>query len=189
MDSAIVLLAGGASKRFPGKLQYPIGNQPMILRVYRRLAESGYPIAIAAKGSFAPEIDAQLYSPLIVDRAAPSGPLDALHAACAHLRYDWIFAIAADQPEMDAGVLAHLAAARREGDEAVVPSHSGRIEPLAALYSRRALLRARAQLRREGRFAMRDLVDALASRIVPMDARWFVNVNRITDLPVATNAG
>jgi molybdopterin-guanine dinucleotide biosynthesis protein A len=63
-----------------------------------------------------------------------------------------------------------------------VPEHAGFIEPLAALYDRFALLREGLRLRRASRTAMRDLIAAVATRFVPMENRYFCNVNTRSDL-------
>jgi molybdopterin-guanine dinucleotide biosynthesis protein A len=68
------------------------------------------------------------------------------------------------------------------GDEAAVPEHAGGVEPLAALYDRFALLREGLRLRRASRSAMRDLIAAVATRFVPMESRYFRNVNMRSDL-------
>lgn len=178
---AIVLLAGGQARRFPGKLEYAIGGLPMVVRLYRGLRATGWPVYIAGKGSFAPEVDAQLQAPLLIDRWPGSGPLSAMLSACAAIRAERIFAVAADQPRLNARVLRLLAASWQPGDEVVVPEHDGRIEPLAALYARSAILREGFALRRSGRAAMHDLVERLAARFVRLDGASFHNVNNIAD--------
>jgi molybdopterin-guanine dinucleotide biosynthesis protein A len=182
MGEAILLLAGGSATRFPGKLEHDIEGQPMIVKVFARLAQGRWPVYIAGKGSFAPEVDAALRAPLLIDRWSPRGPLHALLSACPFIAADRIFAVAADQPQLEPEVLERLAAAWRPGDEAVVPEHAGGVEPLAALYDRIALLREGLRLRRAGRAAMRDLIAAVATRFVPMESGYFCNINRRSDL-------
>jgi molybdopterin-guanine dinucleotide biosynthesis protein A len=182
MADAILLLAGGSATRFPGKLEHDLEGQPMIVRVFEKVARGRWPVYIAGKGSFAPEVDAALTAPLLIDRWSPRGPLHALLSAAPFIAVDRIFAVAADQPQLEAGVLDRLAAAWRPGDEAVVPEHEGAVEPLAALYDRFALLRESVRLRREGRTAMRDLIAAVATRFLPMESRYFRNINWRSDL-------
>lgn len=155
----------------------------MIVRVFQRLSRGRWPVYVAAKGSFAPAVDAALAAPLLIDRWPPRGPLMALLSACPFVAADRIFAVAADQPQLEPGVLERLAAAWKPGDEAAVPEHAGAIEPLAALYDRCALLREGPRLRRTGRVAMRDLIAAVATRFVPIESRYFCNVNARSDLP------
>jgi len=181
-DAAILLLAGGEARRFPGKLERAVEGEPMILRSYRRLRDAPWPIYVAAKGTFPAAIDAALEAPLVIDRRPANGPLAALRSACSLIASRWIFAIAADMPNLDAHILGALAFAYREGDEAVVPQHDGQIEPLAALYDRRAIIREGSALLRDRRYAMRDFVECIAARFVPLDKFYFRNINRETDL-------
>jgi molybdopterin-guanine dinucleotide biosynthesis protein A len=181
-STAIVMLAGGDARRFPGKLEQTIDGEPMILRCYRNLRASMLPVYVAARGPFAPQIEALLDAPRLVDRDPGSGPLRAFASACDAIRAERCFAVAADQPRLDASVLRRLLAALRPGDDAVVPIHDGRIEPLAALYDRAAVVRADRALRERDKAAMRDLVDAIAARFVPVEREYFYNVNRPGDL-------
>lgn len=181
--TVIVLLAGGEARRFPGKLEHPVDGRPMIVHLFERVRTAGRPVYVAGKGSFSPAVDARLEAPLLIDRHPRGGPLNALLSACAMIRASRVFALAADQPRLDAGVLERLAAAWRPGDEAVVPEHDGRVEPLAALYGRLAILREGFALRRTGANAMRDLLARIAVRFVAFDSSYFHNVNRMTDLP------
>ncbi|HTX59428.1 MAG TPA: molybdenum cofactor guanylyltransferase [Verrucomicrobiae bacterium] len=180
-EAAVVILAGGEARRFPGKLSAPVASQPLLLRVYARV-RGHWPVYVAAKGSFSPEIDAELDCPVLVDRWPRRGPLAALLSACGEVRERFVFAVAADLPNADRSLLEELAAARRAGDEAVVPEHGGTIEPLAALYDRAALLREGEAVLRDGRGAMHELIERLQARFVPMDGERFRNVNTAADL-------
>ena len=158
-------------------------GQPMIVSVFEKLARGRWPVYIAGKGSFAPEVDAAL------DCAAAGRPLaPARSAARAALRLPRSSRPIASLPSprisrnSSPSVLERLAAAWRPGDEAVVPEHAGGVEPLAALYDRFALLREGLRLRGAGRAAMRDLIAAVATRFVPMESRHFCNVNTRSDL-------
>jgi molybdopterin-guanine dinucleotide biosynthesis protein A len=182
VKTAVVLLAGGEARRFPGKLEWAVEGRPMLARSYDRARAAGWPVYIAGKGSFSTALDDQLDAPLLIDRRPREGPLGALVGACALIRAEWIFAVAGDQPYLETSVLAKIAGAWQPGDEAVVPRHAGGIEPLAALYARRALLREGFELRANQRYAMHDLVDRLATRFVPFDGRFFQNVNGVEDL-------
>jgi molybdopterin-guanine dinucleotide biosynthesis protein A len=182
MGEAILLLAGGYATRLPGKLELAVEGEPMIVRVFQNLERSQWPVYVAGKGSFAPPVDAEIAAPLLIDRWPPHGPLHGLLSAAPFVRADRIFAVAADQPRLELGVLERLVAAWQAGDEAVVPAHAGGAEPLAALYDRCALLREGPRLRRAGLRAMRDLLASLTTRFVPIERRYFHNVNRASDL-------
>lgn len=181
-DTVVLLLAGGLEERFPGKLEHAIGGEPMIVRVYRNLRAGPWPIYIARRGLFATPLSAQLDAPLVIDRRPECGPMGALLSACELLRSEHIFAVAGDQPELRLEALESLARAWRPGDGAVVPEHDGRIEPLAALYARSAVLRASsAPAARD--YAMHGLIERIATRRLPMPSEYFLNVNRPADLP------
>lgn len=182
MGDAIVLLAGGQARRFPHKLEQRIGGEPMILRCYRALRATGWPVYISANESFGSEIDTALDAPRLADREPGRGPLHAFVSACESIAADRVFAVAADQPRLEPSTLERLADAWQNGDEAVVPSHDGKVEPLAALYDRRAVVREASALQREGKDAMRALLERLATRYVPIDAKYFHNVNRPEDV-------
>jgi molybdopterin-guanine dinucleotide biosynthesis protein A len=179
--TAVVMLAGGEARRFLGKLEHAIGGEPMVVRVYRNLRAAGWPVYVAAKGSFPPPVDAELDAPFLIDRWPGGGPLHALLSACTAIRAERVFAVAADQPQLDASVLRQLAASWQPGDEAVVPEHDGRIEPLAGLYLRSTIVREGFALRRNGHSAMHDLVGRIATRRVAIDGKYFHNVNRFAD--------
>jgi molybdopterin-guanine dinucleotide biosynthesis protein A len=182
VDTAIVILAGGKATRFPGKLERRIDGEPMLLRVYRRARATGWPVYVAGKGWNAPEIDAQLDSPILIDRRPGDGPLHAFLSACEAIECERIIALAADEPYVDARLLASIAAAWQPGDEAVAPEHDGRFEPLAALYVRSAVRREAAQLIEGGSRAMHALIARLQTRFVAVPGWYFANVNTPQDL-------
>ncbi len=179
-DAAIVILAGGKASRLPGKLEREIGGEPLLVRVFERLG-GRWPIAIAARGGFSPELDERLACPVVIDRWPDAGPLGALVSAAGALRARRIFAVAGDLPLIERTALERLDAAWTPQDEAVLYRHDGRLEPLAALYDRAALLREGFALLREGTGAMHALIERLRSRTISGDDRWFLNVNTPED--------
>jgi molybdenum cofactor guanylyltransferase len=179
---ATLLLAGGRARRFPGKLEHEISGEPMIVRTYRRLAAMPWPVYVAAAGSYSRDVDAQLDAPFLIDRRPDRGPLGAIASACAAIPAARLFAVAADLPRFEGNVLARLLDAWQSGDEAVVPEHDGRLEPLAALYARSAILREAYALLRGGGAPMHRLLDRVALRRVPIEGGYFTNVNRPEDL-------
>jgi molybdopterin-guanine dinucleotide biosynthesis protein A len=180
-DAAIVILAGGAATRFPGKLEREIDGTPLLLRVYERLRGSR-PIYVAGRGGFPGDLDARLACPVIVDRWPGRGPLAALVSACGEIEARHVFAVAADLPNVDADLLDELEGALGDGDEAAVPRHGERVEPLAALYDRAALLEHGYALLEEGRSSMRDLLARLRLSFLAAASERFLNVNTPADL-------
>lgn len=181
MGDAVLLLAGGAAVRFPGKLERMVNGKPLMLHAYDNLRNGDWPLYLAVAKPFSPAIAPGLEATLIFDTQPLRGPLWALLDASAQIDADRVFAVAADQPHLEANALRRLADAWQTGDEAVVPQHERGVEPLAALYERSALRRAAKALSPERR-AMRDLLAMLRVRYEPMDPRFFTNVNTPADL-------
>jgi molybdopterin-guanine dinucleotide biosynthesis protein A len=195
-------LGGGAATRLPGKLVLDAGGEPMIARVYRNVGR-GRETFVSCAGGFPAAVDAYLPLPMVVDRMPGRGPLGGLVTTLARMRSAWVFVVAGDAPFVDAALPAALAAARRPGDEAVVPESFAdgvaRLEPLAALYERRAFIRAGVAALRagSGSGSVRGVVERLnARRVLVRDARIFTNVNtpadyarlRLMDSPAASFA-
>lgn len=180
---AIVILAGGRATRFPGKLEAPFEGEPLLARVYHHLREVA-PVMIAGRDTFSGRLDALLDCPIIVDRWPDRGPLGGLLSAACQTRAQRIFAVAGDAPLVTAPLVETLLQARRDGDEAVVPEHDGRLEPLAALYERAALLREGWECLHGEDRSMHGLLARLQTRRVPCEAKMFANVNTASDLPL-----
>lgn len=184
--AGVVILAGGEATRLPGKLALDTGGIPLIVRVFENLS-SGRETFVSCKGTFSAEIDARLDAPLVVDRWSRRGPLAGVVSAMSRMASPLVFAAAGDAPFVTSSLIDALEAARRLGDEAVVPVHpdangAERLEPLAALYDRVAVLREGAAMLRERRYSMRGLLSRLRVRRVRAgDALTFANVNTRAD--------
>jgi molybdopterin-guanine dinucleotide biosynthesis protein A len=181
-DIAVVILAGGLATRFPGKLARPVDGEPMVSRVYRNALATGLPVYVAGSEQFSPAIVRSLNARMLLDRVPGGGPLRALASACGSIAQTRIFALAGDEPRIDAAFIASLVLAWQPGDEAVVPRHDDRIEPLAALYLRGALDREAQALSEQTNASMRALIERLHARFVTVDASHFTNVNTPEDL-------
>jgi molybdopterin-guanine dinucleotide biosynthesis protein A len=187
-DVAVLLLAGGRASRLPGKLARMAGSQPLLLHAYRNACALGWPVFVAGKGSLPAEIDAQLECPLLVDRWSGGGPARALLSACDAIRQPRILALAGDAPFAGPEALSAVAGAWRDGDEAVVPVHDGRCEPLAAVYARSALLRETFTFLRQANVAMHALIDRMKTRFIELPGSYFLNVNTPAELAALRGA-
>lgn len=188
-DIAVVVLAGGEATRFPGKLETRIGDEPLVLRAYRHACATGLPVYVAAKSTFAPEIDGRLQCPIVIDRWAARGPLGAVISACGQIPSARVGVLAADLPFVDETVLDRLLQAWQPGDEAVVAEHDGKIEPLAAIYARSAVLREGFTTLVQDRGKMHAFIDRIRTRRLPLPAQYFANVNTPADLRRALARG
>lgn len=176
-----VVLAGGRASRLPGKLERPLRGEPLLARVYQNVRGIA-PVVVAAAGSFGASLEAALECPIVVDRHPGRGPLAGLLSACGAVQTQWIFAVAGDAPRVTGAVLHALLDGRCDGDEAVVPEHDGRLEPLAGLYLRSALEREGYDLLRKGDASMHELLMHVKLRRIPLPATFFVNINTLADI-------
>ena len=122
----------------------------------------------------------------IADEVKDAGPLAGIAAALRQSSSALLVVLAIDLPNMTAEFLRSLLA-QCEEDRGIVPSSSGRFEPLAAVYPLSCASLAAAALR-EGEFSMQDFVRrALDQRYVrereiwPNDKWLFQNLNRPED--------
>jgi molybdopterin-guanine dinucleotide biosynthesis protein A len=171
-------LAGGEATRLPGKLQLAAGDVPMIVRVYRNVAARRETF-ISCKGTFPAAVDALLPCPMVVDRWPLRGPLAGILSTMQMMRSRYVFAVAGDAPFIDGSFIEWLARHVQPGDEAVVPQHDGRLEPLAAIYDRHAFGRIGTPLLLAGKGALKCVIDGMRTRYVPIagEQRVFANVN------------
>jgi molybdopterin-guanine dinucleotide biosynthesis protein A len=181
----VVILAGGEATRLPGKLALDAGSVPMIARVYGNVSP-GRTTFVSCKETFAPEIDALLPCPMVVDRWALRGPLSGLITTMSVMTSPYVFAVAGDAPFVDAAFIDRLAGEFRAGDQALVPQHrvdnEARIEPLAAIYDRIAFINAGLPILRSGKGALRAVIEKLNSRYINVqDDAVFANVNTPQD--------
>ena len=178
----ILILAGGEATRLPGKLALAAGDVPLVARVYRNFAQPGRETFVATNRTFAPELDALLPVPAVIDRWSRRGPLGGMLTTMARMRSRYVFAVAGDAPFVTPELLALLLAESRPDDEAVVPERyeDGKrlLEPLAALYDRTAFLREGLPVLRGGRGALQLVIKRMRARFVPVEGSLtFTNVN------------
>jgi molybdenum cofactor guanylyltransferase len=145
----IVLLAGGRATRFPGKLEHPVGGEPLLVSTYRRLTKKERPCVVSVRESPSAALRARLRATFVCDVYGDCGPLGGLASAASHVRTPLMFAVAADMARIDSDTIDELEHCYREAGEngpppdAVIPRWpNGEIEPLAALYDASKFLRA-----------------------------------------------
>jgi molybdopterin-guanine dinucleotide biosynthesis protein A len=182
----VVILAGGAATRLPNKLELAAGDVPLLVRVYRNVSP-GRATYISCAGSFSREVDALLDCPMVVDKWPGRGPLGGLVSTMEAMNTPRVFAVAGDLPFVERSLIDRLAAAWQAEDEAVVPVHErdGRkqLEPLAALYDRKAFLREATPMLEQTDASLHATVARLRAREYPIDEddQIFTNVNTPAD--------
>ncbi|HEY5094427.1 MAG TPA: molybdenum cofactor guanylyltransferase [Candidatus Eremiobacteraceae bacterium] len=183
----IIVLAGGAATRLPGKLALPVNGEPMLVRVVRALSATGDPCIVSANGLLPAEIAAQLDVPVVYDDRPGEGPLAALASCASAVNTPYFFAAAGDMPGIDAAFVARVVAAAQAAvwPDAIVPAHAdGTLEPLAALYKAAPWLAAARIALANGRRNVTAALDGLRTvyyPIVPEDEPALANVNTPRD--------
>jgi molybdopterin-guanine dinucleotide biosynthesis protein A len=111
------------------------------------------------------------------------GPLGGIISALEHSRADWNLIVACDMPRISAGFLGQLldAAESCEGDALVPAGPSGRLEPLCAVYNRRALRGLYAAFARGVRKIAAALQDVRTVTWPVSEVAYFQNVNTPED--------
>lgn len=179
-DVTILIMAGGAARRFPGKLAARLDGVPMLLRVYRT-ASAVAPVVIAANGNLSPELEAECTCPILLDESPEFGPLAAVLGACAQIVSERVLVLAGDMPTILPADLQALRDAMQTGDEAVVAQTGAQLEPLLALYDRRTLLRIGIPRMQAGERSLRRLLNDLQVRTVSIDAKRTLSINHHED--------
>jgi molybdopterin-guanine dinucleotide biosynthesis protein A len=142
-----LILAGGAGQRFGGQdkgLQI-LAGRPLADHVLARLAPQVTQVLISANrnASAYERVDVRVLADVAphpggaVPIPGAQGPLGGLLAAWAATPHDWIALCPVDAPLLATDLVARLAAARQDGDAAVVCRTREGPEPLFALVHRR----------------------------------------------------
>lgn len=176
-DFTVALLSGGEARRLPDKLERPLGDRSLLERAVAFGRSLGPLVLLGRDEQRATSMSYGV--PFLADRRPGGGPLPALVDAFATIESPWVLVLAADLPLLTREVPAGLLAGRAPGVEAVVPRHRGGIEPLCALYDRRAALRAAATSNaNEG---PRALLGSMRVAYVEFPEALFLNVNTEAD--------
>ena len=188
----IVLLAGGRATRLPGKLFRPVGDEALVVRVFRQLTRSGRPCIVSVREPLPQELARHLPAPSVIDTYDDAGPLGGLASAAKQVQTPLLFAAAGDLANIGPEVIDALErryreeAARGCAPDAVLPRHeNGDLEPLAALYDSAWLRLTSARLLALGQKKVTGMLEG--SRVAYLqikaaDAATFHNVNSADDL-------
>ena len=172
------ILAGGQATRFGGR------DKSALLVDGRRILEH-------QMAALAPAVDEVLIvggpRATIHDIVPGCGPLGGLHAALTAARGDAVLLVACDMPYLSTPLLAYLLSLATEAD-VVVPRSERGYHPLCAVYTRACLDPVAVRLA-DRRLNMRELVDSMRTRVVPVDEirrfgdpdRLLANVNTPAD--------
>jgi molybdopterin-guanine dinucleotide biosynthesis protein A len=192
------ILAGGRATRFGGrdKSALLVGGRTILEAQMAALAPLTGDLMIVgdvARPVFepAPASDdraSHRQPPRVVPDLVPGcGPLGGLHAALTAARGNRVLLVACDMPFLSSPFAGYLLSLSEDAD-IVVPRSERGYHPLCAVYSIACLAPAATRLA-DGHLKMRELLDAMRTRVVPLDEiqrfgdpdRLLANVNTPAD--------
>ena len=136
MNLSAVILAGGKSARMGrDKARLEIGGRPLMARQIQLARETGAG-EIFISGRAGADY-AEFKCPVLYDRFGDAGPLAGIERVLAETSSAKVLVLAVDMPNLTPVILKQLIGRARER-MGVIPRIEGRMEPLAAVYSKSA---------------------------------------------------
>ena len=187
MQAAGFVLAGGMSSRMGrDKAMLEFEGDVLVRRALRTLTEVCGAVAIAGGTGL------EQYGRVISDGTPGRGPLGGIVAALEQTEAEWNVFLPVDTPFVPAVALRRLLAVADAGCVGVFSALEGQVQPLCAVYSRRALGVVRGELAADRRKVRTAIEAAGLVRVVEFaaaEAGWFRNLNTPADLQEAARAG
>ena len=175
VHAAGFVLAGGRSSRMgQDKALLTLGGEPLVQRAVRKLSEICAEVAVAGGTE-----DLARFGRVIPDKSPGCGPLGGIVSALEQSSFEWNLFLPVDAPFVPASALkALLVMAAGFQGVGVVARVQGRMQPLCAVYSRRALGVLQQELA-GGRWKVLSAIEGAGSvKVVDFeDANWFANLN------------
>ncbi len=183
------VLAGGASRRMGReKAALPYGAGTLAEHQTARLAGVYREVWFVAK---TPPAYAFGDARLLLDETAENAAAHGLHRVLTE-GAERVFVLAVDLPALSRDVAAEIGRLALESDDpALVPEAGGLLQPLAAVWTRRALPELERRIAR-GELSLHGLARAVGARILP-ESEWrridpsgnsFLNVNTLEEYAV-----
>jgi len=163
-EAAGVILAGGQSRRMGGadKAFLTVDGRPVVERTLALLGQC-FPQVVVVSNQ--PDKYVRFGVQVVRDEFPGKGPLAGIHAAMRHIHLPYAFVVACDMPFLRIEPIRFLVE-RAHGQEAIIASWDGDIEPLHALYASRLQERIGVALQR-GTTAIRDFLREVDAEYVP----------------------
>jgi molybdopterin-guanine dinucleotide biosynthesis protein A len=169
------VLAGGRSSRMGrDKALLVLGGEPLVKRAVRKLGKVCAEVAIAGGAE-----ELARFGRVILDENAGCGPLGGIVAALEQSSFEWNLMLAVDAPFVPVTTLkALLSATAGFSGVCVMAQTEGVMQPLCAVYSRKAFEGLRQELV-AGRWKVTRAIEAIGLvKVMEFDnASWFRNLN------------
>lgn len=183
-----VILAGGAGKRFNGKIKAKIlvEGKTILSRITESLGAIFKDLILVTNEpqEFAEYKDFKI----VVDQILHKGPLGGIHAALNATYNEAVFVVGGDMPLLDKSLILKQTEFYNINDcDIVIPRSNNLIEPLHGIYSKRLEGKLKDYLERENNLAIREFlktVDVCYMQIEDSDLamRAFSNINSPSDV-------
>ena len=174
-DVTGVLLAGGASRRFPpNKLLHTYEGGPLFWRPLRALATAcGEIVLVLAAGATEPQLPLLGTSVRVVrDPAADQGPLVALSSALNGVTTVWALLVGGDMPDIKPALLRGMSErARASTADVIALADKDEAWPMPALFRVSVARPAAARLVEGGDRRLRSIVSELNTE--RLDEQWW----------------
>lgn len=148
MTCAAAILAGGLSSRFGSpKCLARVGEESLLCRVARAVAQACDEVLVVAAYGEDPELDRAIATEIsalgmaariVRDTPGPKTISAGIEAALLYSTTGAVLVVGSDLPFLSPGLVAHMVASCR-GHDAAVPFYRGFYEPACAVYTRRFL--------------------------------------------------
>jgi molybdenum cofactor guanylyltransferase len=175
VHAAGFVLAGGRSSRMGhDKALLTLGGEPLVKRAIRKLRAVCAEVAIAGGTE-----ELRQFGRVIPDESVGCGPLGGIIGALEQSSFEWNLFLAVDAPFVPISVLkALLFMAAGFNSVCVMARTQGVMQPLCAVYSRKALDVLKQELR-AGRWKVTRAIEAAGPvRVMDFDnVSWFANLN------------
>lgn len=133
--TGIVLCGGKSTRMGRPKAFLPFGGKTMIEHRYQAMRELFAEVFLVANE---PELYDHLSVDVVKDIIPNRGPLVGILSGLLVCQFEHVFVIACDMPLVDNRLMRQMAS-QRQGTDVLVLAHSGGIEPLIGVYSRRCI--------------------------------------------------
>lgn len=185
MKIAGVVLAGGQSSRYGQPKMFELfDGHPLYKHSLKALQKNQLqPLILATNASLQSRFSEENVQ-WVIEKQPHQGPLFALQNIMVNFPdVEWFFVIASDMPFINADFVQTMLSLIDDRFDAIVPIQDARLQPLAAIYRRRALPNA-TQLVQQNKRSMKALLEQLQVCYVPfeLESSTFININTQQDL-------